>query len=169
MAVWIVWGLTGLMALALILILVYTARERSWQERVFGEGIPEEPRGAELLYERNAYYFGTTVGASSLRRYMLNGMSARGNGELWLTTNGILFKRLFEADPFRIPLSWVLRIEEGTGHAGKWAMGRKVIKVVWNKKGGMLISGFLVPASEHHRWLGQMRKEVSRRAPTRTR
>jgi hypothetical protein len=46
--------------------------------------------------------------------------------------------------PILIPFSDVLGIELGTKHAGRWAMGNLIVKIIWRKHGLILSSGFLV-------------------------
>jgi len=80
-------------------------------------------------------YLGTEiVGRRWWKRYLKDKLFARGNGVYWFLTRR----------PIVIPFSDVLEIELGTKHAGRWAMGNLIVKIIWRKDGLILNSGFLV-------------------------
>ena len=90
-------------------------------------------------------YLGTEiVGRRWWKRYLKDKLFARGNGVYWLGDDGFYFLRYLTRRPIVIPFSDVLEIELGTKHAGRWAMGNLIVKIIWKKDGLILSSGFLV-------------------------
>lgn len=90
-------------------------------------------------------YLGTEiVGRRWWKRYLKDKLFARGNGVYWLGDDGFYFLRYLTRRPIFIPFSDVLEIELGTKHAGRWAMGNLIVKIIWKKDGLILSSGFLV-------------------------
>jgi hypothetical protein len=97
-----------------------------------------------MMEKRPGHYLGTEIGASWWRRYRADGFFARGNGELWLDEAGLWFSRFLTSDPLRIPFGSILRVKVGTTHAGRWILGRPIVKVLWEAEGLQLCSGFVV-------------------------
>ena len=90
-------------------------------------------------------YLGTEiVGRRWWKRYLKDKLFARGNGVYWFGDDGFYFLRYLTRRPIVIPFSDVLEIELGTKHAGRWAMGNLIVKIIWKKIGLILSSGFLV-------------------------
>ncbi len=74
-------------------------------------------------------YFGTEIDRKWWKRYRRDGLFARGNGSFWLDEAGIRFHKLLTREPFLIPWEEIRGAELGKWHAGRWAMGRPVLKV----------------------------------------
>lgn len=93
--------------------------------------------------ERNSgYYFGTEISEKWWRRYRGNGFFARGNGEYWINPDGIYFLRKLTKVPISIPFECIKDIKIGGAHAGKWVPGITVLKIIWERDGKLLSSGF---------------------------
>ena len=67
-----------------------------------------------------------------------------GNGVYWFSDDGFYFLRYLTRGPICIPFSDVVGTELGTKHAGRWAMGNLIVKIIWRKGELTLSSGFLV-------------------------
>jgi hypothetical protein len=90
-------------------------------------------------------YLGTEiVGRKFWKRYLRDKLFARGNGRYWFDGSGFYFLRYLTSTPIYIPFSGVIEIQLGTKHAGRWAMGNLIVKIIWGKDNLILSSGFLV-------------------------
>jgi hypothetical protein len=90
-------------------------------------------------------YLGTEiVGRKVWKRYLKDKLFARGNGKYWFDDSGFYFLRYLTSTPICIPFRDVLEIQLGTKHAGRWAMGNLIVKIIWEKDNLILSSGFLV-------------------------
>jgi len=67
-----------------------------------------------------------------------------GTGKYWFDGSGFYFLRYLTSRPIYIPLSEIIQIQLGTKHAGRWAMGNLIVKIIWRKDNLTLSSGFLV-------------------------
>ena len=94
----------------------------------------EHPRG---------HYLGTEIDGKWHKRYREDGLFARGLGEYWIEGDLLWFRRHLTRTPFSIPLRRVRAVELGKWHAGKWVGGERAIKLVWEKDGKQLSSGFV--------------------------
>ena len=97
--------------------------------------VPDKAKGAYLGTEKNEKWW---------KRYIRDGLFARGNGEYWLDEKGLYFRRYLIKRPIFIAFSDILEIKLGKSHAGRWCMGNTVMKIVWKKEGLRLSSGFLI-------------------------
>ena len=94
---------------------------------------------------KKGFYLGTeVVGKRWFKRYLKDRLFARGNGLYWFGEDGFYFLRYLTRRPIFIPFSDILEITLGTKHAGRWAMGNLIVKIIWRKDGLILSSGFLV-------------------------
>ncbi len=93
-------------------------------------------------------YLGTEIGGIWWKRYLKDGMMARGNGEYWYDDSGFFFLRYLTSNPLFIPFKEMVRLEVGKWHAGRWCAGRPILKIVWQKDGQRLSSGFLIHRDE---------------------
>lgn len=91
-----------------------------------------------------ALYLGTEMDGKWWKRYRGEGMFARGKGELWLETDGIEFPRELTTKPISIPTDSLKGTKIGRWHSGRWGDGNPVVKVLREKAGTTLSSGFLV-------------------------
>ena len=89
-------------------------------------------------------YLGTEIDEKWWKRYRKNKMFARGNGEYWFDENGLYFRRYLTKAPIFIAYSAMQEIKLGKWHAGQWGMSIPVIKIVWDKDGQRLCSGFIL-------------------------
>ena len=93
-------------------------------------------------------YLGTEVDEKWWKRYLKDKLFARGNGEFWYDNTTVFFHRYLTRKPIRIPFTKVKEIKLGTSHAGRWLFGRQLIKLVWEKDGVILSSGFIVSRNQ---------------------
>jgi hypothetical protein len=93
-------------------------------------------------------YLGTEINQKWWKRYTKLEFFSRGNGEYWLDDNGLYFLKFFTRANIFIPFDSIIEVKIGTWHSGRWALGAKILKVVWVKDGLMLSSGFIVSKQE---------------------
>jgi hypothetical protein len=102
-------------------------------------------RGPPMNGKNTGLYLGTEiVGRKWWKRYLKDKLFARGNGKYWFDDTGFCFLRYLTSTPIHIPFSEIIEIQLGTKHAGRWAMGNLIVKIVWRKHDLILSSGFLV-------------------------
>ncbi len=87
-------------------------------------------------------YFGTEINGKWWRRYTKDRLLARGNGTFSFNKHSILFLRLLTKNPIDIKFEEIVDIKIGKWHAGQWGAGQQIVKVIWEKKGQILSSGF---------------------------
>jgi hypothetical protein len=87
-------------------------------------------------------YFGTEVDGRWWKRYRAPGFFARGNGEFSMDETGIHFLRTLTKQPLSIHWSEARSATLGKGHAGRWAMGRPVLKIAFSRESQELVAGF---------------------------
>jgi hypothetical protein len=92
---------------------------------------------------KRAHYLGTEIDEKWWRRYRREGLFARGLGRYWLEDGRLEFRRLLHHCPFAIPLAGVVEHKLGSWHAGRWAAGAPVVKIIWKHEGQRLSSGFV--------------------------
>ncbi len=102
-----------------------------------------------IIHEIEGNYFGTEVDEKWWKRYSKNKMLARGNGLFWVDQQAIHFRRYLTKEPISIPLKSVIELKTGKWHAGRWGTNNKLLKVVWEKDGLRLSSGFALSKSEY--------------------
>jgi hypothetical protein len=94
--------------------------------------------------KKGLYLGSEVVGKRWFKRYLKDKLFARGNGLYWIGEDGFYFLRYLTRRPIFIRFSDILEITLGTKHAGRWAMGNLIVKIIWRKDGLVLSSGFLV-------------------------
>lgn len=94
--------------------------------------------------KRSGHYLGTEIAEKWWKRFRKDKFFARGNGEFWTEDLGLYFLRYLTKEPLFIPYASILEIKSGKWHAGKWMGGAEVVKIIWDKDGQRLSSGFLV-------------------------
>lgn len=94
------------------------------------------------MEHRSGYYFGTEVNGRWWHRGHGDALFARGNGEYWYDGEALYFLRYLTLRPLVIPFAKVTGLSIGRWHAGRWGMGRPVIKIHWRRGEQELISGF---------------------------
>lgn len=93
--------------------------------------------------KRRGNYLGTEIDEKWWRRYRRDGLLARGIGEFWIESSSLSFRRNLTDLPIVIPFVDMLDVKVGKWHSGKWAGGALVVKIIWNKIGNRLSSGFV--------------------------
>lgn len=94
------------------------------------------------MEHRSGYYFGTEVDGRWWHRGHGDALFARGNGEFWHDDEALYFLRYLTLKPLAIPFKQVTGLSIGKWHAGRWGVGRPVIKVHWRRGEQNLSSGF---------------------------
>ena len=89
-------------------------------------------------------YLGTEINEQWWRRYMKDGLFARGAGEYWCDRSGFFFRRYLTRKPMVFHFDKMLAVKTGHWHAGRWAGGPVLIKLIWKHDGDRLSSGFLL-------------------------
>jgi hypothetical protein len=109
-------------------------------------------------------YFGTEIDGKWWKRYRAKGFFARGNGEFTMDDKGIHFLRLLTKEPLTIGWSEVRTATLGKGHAGRWAMGRPILKVGFERDGSTLVAGFFLTKdwSEMEQLAADLRAKASK-------
>jgi hypothetical protein len=109
------------------------------------------------------HYLGTEIDEKWWKRYPKDKLFARGNGEYWLDGSGFFFRRYLTKRPIQIPLRDIVEIKIGRSHAGKWLLRSPVLKLIWQKDGIKLSSGFIV--SQNQQGTEAFIADLSRRLP----
>ena len=87
-------------------------------------------------------YFGTEIDGKWWKRYRAKGFFARGNGDFTMDEEGIRFLRMLTKEPLTIPWSEIHSATLGKSHAGRWMLGRPILKVHFRRDGSDLVAGF---------------------------
>ncbi len=95
-------------------------------------------------HQHNGHYLGTVIDAKWWKRYKKHKLFARGNGRYWYDENSFYFLRYLTRQPIQIPLNKIVGFEIGKSHAGRWVFKQIVLKIIWEKDGMSLSSGFIV-------------------------
>lgn len=108
-------------------------------------------------------YFGTEIDSRWWKRYRAATFFARGNGEFSMDADGIHFLRTLTAQPLSIHWTEATDATLGKGHAGRWAMGRPVLKVRFEREGQSLTAGFFLSSDweEMQRLADDLRRRIS--------
>lgn len=102
----------------------------------------------EASNRRKGQYLGTEIDEKWWKRYRKDKFFARGNGEYWIDDTGLYFRRYLTKHPIEIPFAKVIELKIGKSHAGKWLLGAWVLKLIWEKDGMKLSSGFVVSRNQ---------------------
>ena len=78
------------------------------------------------------------------KRYRSATFFARGNGAFSMDDTGIHFLRTLTKQPLSIRWEETRTASLGKSHAGRWAMGRPVLKIGFVRDGHTLTAGFLL-------------------------
>lgn len=108
------------------------------------------------------HYFGTEIDEKWWKRYRKEKMFARGTGTYWYDQEAFYFLRYLTKTPIKIPFENVVGLKTGRWHAGQWGTGRAVIKIVWERNGLKLSSGFIV--SKDKKETQRLMAELGKRA-----
>ncbi len=96
------------------------------------------------MEKRKGHYLGTEIGQKWWRRYRGEGFFARGNGEWWYDNECFYFRRYLTKRALRIPRGSIRSITTGSWHAGRWAGGIQILKIMWENEALPLSSGFVI-------------------------
>ena len=97
---------------------------------------------------RKGHYLGTEIDEKWWKRYRKDNLFARGNGEYWFDDTALYFRRYLTKHPIVIPFAQVIEMKIGKSHAGRWLLGSRVLKLIWEKDGMKLSSGFIVARNQ---------------------
>jgi hypothetical protein len=98
----------------------------------------------KMVDKKAGHYLGTEVAGNWWRRYFREGFLARGNGTYWFEEDRFCFLRYLTSEALCIPYSQIEKLSIGTWHAGRWNLGRPIVKIHWEHNGKQLNSGFVV-------------------------
>ncbi len=102
----------------------------------------------KLINEVSGNYLGTEINGKWWKRFKKNKMFARGNGKFWADNENIYFHRRLTKEPFLIAFKDITDFSTGKWHSGKWLMGYSALKIIWQKNGLNLSSGFFLSKSD---------------------
>jgi hypothetical protein len=94
--------------------------------------------------KRKGHYFGTEINEKWWKRYMKDKLFARGTGKYWYDNTGFSFRRYLTKSVIEFRYEDIIELKTGTWHAGKWGGGQPIMKIIWEKDGVILSSGFLL-------------------------
>ena len=70
------------------------------------------------------------------------------NGEYWIDDSALYFRRYLTKHPIVIPFAKISEMKIGKSHAGRWVFGWRTLKLIWEKDGVRLSSGFVVSRNQ---------------------
>jgi hypothetical protein len=100
------------------------------------------------MEKRQGHYLGTEVEGKWWRRYTAPPFFARGNGTYWYDDRAFYFHRYLTQYPLELAFERIEEIQVGRWHAGRWAWGAPIVKLIWEEDGLSLSSGFVLSRSE---------------------
>ena len=109
------------------------------------------------------HYLGTEIDEKWWKRYKKNKFFARGNGEYWFDETAFYFRRYLTKHPIKIDLEKIVEMKIGKSHAGRWLLGSRVLKLIWQEEDQLLSSGFIV--SRSHRETEAVMADLQRQCP----
>lgn len=120
------------------------------------------------MYRGKGSYLGTEIDEKWWKRYRGNKFLARGNGEYWLGEKGFHFRRYLTKSPLCGPFQSTRQVKLGNWHAGRWCGRLTVLKILWDKDGQSLSSGFVVSKNEidTHNLKAEIESRIGGRANT---
>jgi hypothetical protein len=113
------------------------------------------------MEKTRGYYAGTEVAGRWWWPYAKVPFFARGNGEYWYDEQSFQFRRYLTQNPLVIPFRCVSEVQVGRWHAGRWAWGAPMVKLIWEHDGRSLSSGFVLSRNESQ--ARQVLEEIERR------
>jgi len=100
------------------------------------------------MEKKTGQYLGTEIDEKWWKRYRKERFFARGIGEYWLDEHGFYFLRDLTQEPLFIAYESIQEIKSGKWHSGRWSGGKDILKIIWNKEGWRLSSGFSISGEE---------------------
>jgi hypothetical protein len=118
-----------------------------------------------MMEKKAGHYLGTEINERWWRRYGRDGFLARGNGKYWFDEDELCFLRYLTSEPLKISYDEIENISTGTWHAGRWNLGRPIVKLHWERNGMQLSSGFVVGKDqrETEEFIVRLMRRVTRR------
>lgn len=101
-----------------------------------------------MVEKRRGHYLGTEIDQKWWRRYVKGGFFARGTGEYWFDKTAFYFHRHLTDAPIVIEFKDVIGVRIGKWHSGKWAGGKPVVKLLWEKGSEQLCSGYVLSSDQ---------------------
>jgi hypothetical protein len=99
------------------------------------------------MQRRQGLYLGTEIEDRWWRRYTRPPFFARGNGTYWYDDRAFCFSRYLTRAPLKLEFERIQEIRVGRWHAGRWAWGAPIVKLIWENDGLSLSSGFVLSRS----------------------
>jgi len=93
------------------------------------------------IQKKRGQYLGTRVEHKWWRRYSKGGFLTRGIGEYWIKDGSLFFQHRARQKPIRLPLHSLAEIK--VCPCKRRTSGIPIIKLVWEKDGRWLSSGFV--------------------------
>lgn len=100
------------------------------------------------MERQKGLYLGTEISEKWWKRYIRNGFLTRGNGEFRIDERGFYFSRILIKEPIFIPFDRISGVKLGKWHSGRWAFGNLILKIIWERDGLKLSSGFIVSTNK---------------------
>jgi hypothetical protein len=115
------------------------------------------------MQKKQGHYMGTETDSKWWRRYTKAPFFASGSGEYWYDEQTFYFRRYLTQNPLMIPFQGVRELQVGRWHCGTWAWGAPIVKLIWEKDGRSLSSGFVL--SWHKSQAQQVIEDLEDRLP----
>ena len=96
------------------------------------------------MMKRKGHYLGTEIDQTWWKRYMKDKLFARGTGEYWFDDESFYFRRYLTKVPIMFHFKNIVDVKTGHWHAGRWVGRNSVIKLIWEKDGVRMSSGFVL-------------------------
>ena len=115
------------------------------------------------MERKPGHYLGTEIDETWWKRYRQDGFFARGNGHYWFEDKAFRFLRTLTSKPIAIPYERMRSFKVSTWHAGRWSMGQPIVKILWNRDGRDLSSGFVLSKTpaEAQAVIGELEKRAA--------
>ena len=94
------------------------------------------------IQKKSGLYLGTKIDHKWWRRYTKGGFFTRGIGEYWIKDGSLFFQHRNKRKPISLPLRNLIEIKVCPYHGRRG--GIPVTKLVWEKDGKWLSSGFAI-------------------------
>ena len=106
------------------------------------------------ILKNRGLYLGTEIDHKWWRRYSKEGFFTRGIGEYWIKDSSLFFQHRSRQKPIRLPIRDIVEIAFCPCNRRARNSGMPIIKLIWQKDGRWLSSGFALSGSpEETSWL----------------
>ena len=96
----------------------------------------------DTINKKRGRYLGTKINHHWWQRYSKGGFLTRGAGEYWIKDGSLFFQHQGRQKPINLPLQNLAEIKICPCH--KQVGGIPVVKLIWEKDGKWLSSGFVL-------------------------